>query len=190
MRILGKKIRVRLAFTLLIGCVFSNVAIRAANTNLSTDLGQFPPVQATSLEKTKLRLPQELSAPMNLVIISFAREQQQQVDTWAAAARQVQPAHVHFNYYELMTMSSENLLYRWWFDAALRSNTANKDMRNRILTAYVSKHKFRMSLRIQDEKQVVAMLVDRSGKVYWRTDGPCTGENKSALLSALAGNGL
>jgi hypothetical protein len=148
--------------------------------------GQFPAIQATSLDGAKLHLPQEFSGQLNLVVISFAREQQQQVDTWIPAARKIQAAHSEFNYYELLTMSRVNLLSRWWFQGSLRSDTTDKDLRSRILVAYVSKHKFRESLHIANEKKIVAALVDRTGKIYWREDGVCTPEKTEALLGILA----
>ncbi len=171
-------------------CFFTGFALQNVPKLSNPRLGQFPAVQATSLDKRKFHLPQDFAGQLNLVVISFAREQQHQVDTWIPAAQQIQSAHRQFRYYELPAMSSENLLYRWWFDAALRSNTTDKDLRSRILTAYVNKHKFRISLQIANEKQVVAVLVDRTGKVFWRANGSCTEQDKTELLAALKANGV
>ena len=173
-------------FLALIVCCFAYAAVAGG----APAPGQFPVIQATSLNNAKLHLPQDFSGQLNLVIISFAREQQHQVDTWIPAAQQIQTAHANFSYYELPTMSSENLLYRWWFDTALRSNTAEKDLRSRILTAYVNKHKFRESLQIGSERKAVAVLIDRTGKVFWRASGNCTEQDKVSLLSALGANGV
>jgi hypothetical protein len=152
-------------------------------------LGQFSPIQATSLDGAHMDLPANFSGQLNLVIISFAREQQQEVDGWISAARKIEASHNQFRYYELPTMSRENLLYRWWFDQALRSNTTDKDLRSRILTAYVNKHAFTKSLDIKNEKQVVAILVDPNGHVYWRADGAYKDADMAAILSALATHG-
>lgn len=151
--------------------------------------GQFSRIQATSLDGTRMNLPADFSGQLNLVIISFAREQQQEVDSWIPAARKIEAAHSQFRFYELPTMSRENLLYRWWFDEALRSNTTDKDLRSKILTAYVNKHTFKKSLDIGNEKRVVAVLVDAKGQVYWRADGSYSDPDMSALLSVLAAHG-
>ncbi len=179
----------RVVLVLLILCILPAVFLRGATTD-ARNLGQFPAIQATSLDNAKLHLPKDFSGQLNLVVICFAREQQQEVDTWISAARQLHAAHRNFSYYELPTTSREDLLYRWWFDAALRTDTADKDMRSRILTAYVSKHNFHKTLDINNEKRVVAVLVDQSGKVYWRAEGSCTEEAKLALQSTLAANGV
>ena len=178
-----------LVFVLPILWILLGLFGKGATTTPAAVLGQFPAIQATSLDGARLNLPANFSGPLNLVIISFAREQQQQVDSWIPAARQIESAHAKFRYYELPTTSRENLLYRWWFNGALRSNTTDKDLRSRILTAYVSKGAFKKALHIANEKRVVAILVDQKGRVYWRADGSYTDPEMPALLSALATNG-
>jgi len=163
---------------------------RAATVAPATSPGQFLAIQATSLNHARLNLPQDFGGQLNLVIISFAREQQQEVDTWIPTSQQIESSHSKFRYYELPTMSRENPLYRWWFNAALRSNTTDKDLRSRILTAYVNKRAFKHSLHIANEKQIVTVLVDRKGRVYWRADGPSTDQDKAQLLAVLKTHGL
>ncbi|MGO8717957.1 MAG: hypothetical protein ACLQMO_01910 [Acidobacteriaceae bacterium] len=164
--------------------------VQGATSTPPAEVGQFPAIQARSLDGAHLNLPAEFSGQMNLVIISFAREQQPQLDSWIPAAKQIESAHTKFRYYELPTMSRENVLYRWWFDAALRSNTTDKNLRSRILTAYVGKRAFRKSLHIANEKRAVAILVDRKGRVYWRADGPYTEQDMAAIQALLATNGV
>jgi hypothetical protein len=178
--------RVRLLFCLLIVCCLSGFSQSTSAHAPITDAGQFPAVQAVSLSGTRFDLPQNFGGQVNLVVISFAREQQQAVDSWLPAARQLEATHNQFRYYELPTMSRQNLFYRWWFDAALRSNTTDKDLRSRILPAYVNKRKFLRSLHIRNDKNVVAILIDQSGRVLWRGDGPYTEQKKQALIAALA----
>lgn len=165
----------------------------AASAGLSAqpiDFGQFPSISATSLENIHMELPRDFAGKLNLVIISFAREQQKESDTWLPLARQIQSAHRNFSFYELPTLSRVNVLYRWWFNASLRSDTTDKQMRSRILIAYLDKRNFRKALHVSSEKQIVALLVDKTGKVYWRADGVVTAQSKQSLLSAVASNGL
>lgn len=180
----------RTVFSLLIFCLLAGSFAQGSTPAAATALGQFPAIEATDLDHARLNLPQDFAGQLNLVIVSFAREQQQDVDTWIPAARQIQSGHSKFRFYEPLIMSRENFLYRWWFNAALRSNTTDKDLRDRILTAYVSKTAFKRSLHIANEKNVVALLVDQKGRVYWRADGPCTDEGTRQLLSAIQANGL
>jgi len=175
---------------LLIACFLPCLVVLGATTATAPEPGVFPSIHATSLDGKKVHLPQDFSGQLNLVLISFTREQQKEVDTWLPLARRIQSAHGNFSYYELPTTSRDDLLYRWWFDSSLRSNATDKDLRGRTLTAYVSKHSFHKKLHITDEKRMVAVLVDRSGKIYWRADGSLTGQAQLALQSALAANGV
>src|SRR5579875_1356715 len=68
----------------------------------------FPAVSATNLNNGKLHLPQDFSGQLNLVILSFAREQQHDVDSWIPAAKEIQSKHEKFRYYELPVLSGEN----------------------------------------------------------------------------------
>lgn len=175
----------RLLLSLLMAYFLSSSALPGAATAPAADMGQFPAVQAANLDSTQFALPQNFGGQVNLVVISFAREQQETVDSWIPAARQLEAAHGKFRYYELPTMSRENIFYRWWFDAALRSNTTDKDLRSRILTAYVNKHKFLRSMHIANDKNVVAVLIDQSGRVSWREDGAYSEQKGQTLISAL-----
>lgn len=179
----------RLALVLPILWIFAGLFVQSATSAPAAAIGEFSAIQATSLDGAHMNLPANFSGQLNLVIISFAREQQQAVDSWIPAARKIESAHSQFRFYELPTMSRENLLYRWWFDESLRSNTTDKDLRSRILTAYVNKHAFKKSLHIENEKRVVAILVDQKGTVYWRADGPYADSDAPAILSVLAAHG-
>ncbi len=178
-----------LVFVLPFVCVLLGMFAWGAAGTPAMELGQFPTIQATSLNGAHLNLPANFSGQLNLVIISFTREQQQEVDSWIPAARKIESAHAKFRYYELPTASRENLLYRWWFNGALRSNTTDLELRSRILTAYVGKRAFKKSLHIANEKKAVAILVDQKGHVYWRADGSYREQDMPAILSALAANG-
>lgn len=179
----------RLTIVVAIVWILVGLLVQGATTPPAPALGEFSTIQATSLDGVHMDLAANFSGQLNLVIISFAREQQQEVDSWIPAARKIESAHGQFRYYELPTMSRENLLYRWWFNEALRSNTTDKDLRSRILTAYVNKRAFKKSLHIENEKRVVAILVDPKGHVYWRADGSYKDADTPALLSVLAAHG-
>ena len=173
----------------LLACSFHGMSLSVPANAPAIDLGTFPPVDATSLDKARLELPRDFGGSLNLVMISFAREQQHEVDTWLPAARLLESEHPKLLYYELPTTAWENLLYRWWFNSALRSNNTDPALTSRILTLYVSKGPFRQSLRIPNEKQIVILLVDRTGHVLWRTEGVFTSEKNQSLQSAVVANG-
>lgn len=157
-----------------------------AQTNgAAPSLGEFPVVSATNLDKARFELPKDFGGEINLAMVYFAREQQRDVDTWLPKAKQLEATHAGLRFYELPTTARENLVYRWWFNSALRSYTADTALDGRILTLYVSKGKFRKALNIQNEKQIVTVLVDRSGRVLWRANGAYDETKGQSLDKAL-----
>ena len=151
----------------------------------ATGLGNFPSVEANSLNKERFLLPQDFGGQVNLVLISFAREQQAAVDSWLPTAKKAEQQNSDLCYYELPTTAKENLLYRWWFNSALRSNNTDPALNGRILTLYVSKSQFLHALHIPNEKQIVVLLVDRSGTVLWRQSGAYTASKAASMAAAV-----
>lgn len=150
----------------------------AAAQAAADDQAIFPTVDATSLNKDHLVLPAGFGGELNLVMISFAREQQFEVDSWLPAARRMERQYPQTHYYELPTTARENLLYRWWFNSALRSNS-DPALDGRILTLYLSKGAFLRALHIPNEKHIAVLLVDRTGHVLWQAEGAfTTGKNQ------------
>lgn len=164
------------------------LAVQRNDAGSTSAAGQFPSIQAKSLDGKQFHLPQDFGGQVNLVIVSFAREQQHIVDSWVPAAREMEAAHLNLRYYEIPAMSRQNFFYRWWFDAALRSNTVDTQLRTRILTAYVNMHTFLASLHIKNEKNVTVLLIDHSGRVLWQTAGLYTAEKQASLDATLTAN--
>lgn len=181
----------RVALGLLAACLLPCLLLPGAGTNAATEHAvHFPAVRATSLNKTQMRLPGDFGGQVNLVIISFAREQQHDVDSWLPAARKLEEAHGKFRYYELAAMGDRNILYRWYFNAALRTYTTDSTLRSRTLIVYQSKRQFRDALAIPNDKKAVAVLVDKTGRVLWRADGGYSDADMKTLQAAVAASGV
>ncbi|MGC2498622.1 MAG: hypothetical protein WA374_12830, partial [Acidobacteriaceae bacterium] len=53
-----------------------------------------------------------------------------------------------------------------------------------IVPLFVDRHTFQQDLAIPNEKQVVALLVNRQGQILWRASGPMTPDKRAALMAA------
>ncbi|HVW76790.1 MAG TPA: hypothetical protein VHB45_04200 [Alloacidobacterium sp.] len=146
----------------------------------------FPAIAAESLDKTKINLPSGFEGKVNLLLISFQPEQAQEVESWMPTAQALQHMNFQFRYYKMPVSNQENMLFRWWDSSSLRSVETDPETWHWIIPLYVNKQQFRQSLRISDEKQPVAALVDKSGQVLWKSSGPLTEEKKTELSSAVA----
>ena len=144
----------------------------------------FPPVTSYSLDKQKVSLPGELEGQTNLLLISFKPEQEQDIDSWLPAAEALQHSSFQFRYYQLPIAEKENFVFRWWESSSMRSDQTDPETWHWIIPIWLDRKKFLEDLQIPNEKEVVALLVDRQGHVLWRASGPMTPESRASLMTA------
>lgn len=171
-------------------CIFATFALTVALTSSAQPPAIFPQLTATNLAKQKMKLPEDFAGTRNLLLIAFEREQQKDIDTWLPAVKDIESTHPTFRYYELPAIGRSNPLFRWYLDSSMRSGIPDNVARSRTITLYVDKQSFRHTLDIPSESAISALLVDKSGKVVWRSTGDLTEEKKANLLAELQAAGV
>ena len=146
----------------------------------------FPTLTSYSLDKAKVNLPSDLEGKVNLLLISFEPEQSRDIDTWMQTAQALQHMNFQFRYYRMPVSNQENFIYRWWDTSSLRSVETDPETWHWVLPLYTNKNDFRRDLNIPNEKEIVLLLVDKTGQVLWKTTGRMTGEKKTSLTNAVA----
>jgi hypothetical protein len=142
-----------------------------------------PRVTAYALDRAKVTLPTDFTTPLNLLILSFQRDQQSVVDGWLPQlTASVNP---RVQTWLLPVSAPENGLYRWWLNASLRSSLPESQPRRYTVPLYVNKVQFLRSLQVNSEREVVLLLTDKTGRVLWRVTGPVTDAKVAALTSFL-----
>jgi hypothetical protein len=136
-----------------------------------------PPVTAYALDRAKVTLPADFAAPLNLLILSFQRDQQSVVEGWLPALSSGGTVQT----WVLPISQRENGLYRWWLNASLRGSLPPDQPRRYTVPLYVNKAQFLRSLQVSSEEEVVLLLTDKAGHVLWRSAGPVTDSKKAAL---------
>ena len=170
------------AILMIAGFLGSDAADLAAENSTSAADGTFPQMTATNLADQTLSLPADFAGERNLLLIAFEREQQKNVDTWIHQMKRFE-ASPGFRYYELPTIEKMNSMVRWFINGGMRRGIPDPAARARTITLYIDKAPFCEALNITDEKQIYAILVDRSGRVLWRAAGDFD-EAKAASLQA------
>jgi hypothetical protein len=146
----------------------------------------FPSVSAYALNKARVDLPAGLAGQVNLLLLSFEREQDKDVNTWLPPAKDLQKTNPALQVYILPIFNRENLLYRWWENSSLRSGVSDPEWLQFTVPLYVDKPRFLRELKIPSDHAVVVLLIDKAGKLLWRSDGPITNEKQASLVAALA----
>lgn len=147
----------------------------------------FPNITAYSLDKQKVNLPGGLEGQLDLLLISFEPEQQKDIASWMAAAQALQHSSFQFRYYLMPVSGRENFVFRWWETASMRSDETDPVTWHWTIPLFVDRKQFLDDLQIPNEKQVVALLVDRQGRVLWRSSGPITRDKRASLMTAAHG---
>ncbi|MGA7521164.1 MAG: hypothetical protein WBW84_01695 [Acidobacteriaceae bacterium] len=146
----------------------------------------FPTVSGYNLNKDKVSFPSGMEGQTDLLLISFAAEQQKEIDSWLPAAQALQHSNFQFRWYELPISGRENFVFRWWQTSSIRSDQTDPETWPWIVPLFVDRHKFQQDLAIPNEKHVVALLVNRQGQILWRASGPMTPDTRATLMAAAA----
>jgi hypothetical protein len=162
----------------LVGCLLAPLEAQQAQQ------ATFPPITSWSLDKEKITLPGEFQGQIDLLLLSFREEQQNDINSWMSTAQALQHLNFQFRYYQLPVAEKENFIFRWWETSSMRSDQTDPEALHWIVPLWVDRKKFFQSLDIPNDKQVVVLLVDRQGKVLWRATGPMTPDNRTALMNA------
>jgi hypothetical protein len=134
-------------------------------------LGRFPSVEGSSLEGEHFTLPADFKGGLNVVLVAFRREQQDDVDSWTPFLKTVVGSRPGVRVYELPTLGRRYRLMRPFIDGGMRRGIPDAAVRATTITLYIDKDPFRESLRLPEEDRIYVLLVDRQGKVYWRAEG-------------------
>jgi len=146
---------------------------------------QFPTVTGSNLQRKTLSLPRDFQGELNLVLIAFQQWQQTQVDTWIPFVRQLEEANSKVRYYELPTIQHRNALARTLINEGMRAGIPDPVARERTITLYLDKIAFREALQLPSEDEIYVLLLDRKGRVLWRTEGAFTQEYGESLAVAV-----
>src|ERR1700753_4524337 len=94
-------------------------AVAPSQTSITPRTAFLPPVTAYALDRAKVTLPADFTAPLNLLILSFQRDQQSVFDGWLPV---LTPGAPSVQTWQLPISPRANGLYRWWLNASLRTS--------------------------------------------------------------------
>jgi hypothetical protein len=146
---------------------------------------RFPEVRGSSLSGEELNLPADIGAEYALVMIAFQQYQQVEINTWLPLARELAGRYPQLVYYEFPTIDRLNPAARAFIDGGMRAGIPDPVARATTVTLYLDKTAFREVLDIPGEDQIVIMLINQEGEVFWRTEGPASETSLEEVASIL-----
>ena len=166
----------RLSLIALVGSIAIAVlpSVQAQSGSTADSLAQFPRVEGTNLEGRHFVLPSDLGGSLNVVLVAFKREQQNDVDTWTPFLKATLATRPGLRTYELPVLGRRYRLMRPFIDGGMRRGIPDAAVRAATITLYIDKSPFRDALHLPDEDRIYVLLVDHQGRVQWRGDGTFT----------------
>jgi len=146
---------------------------------------RFPEVEGSNLEGRRFSLPNDFGGELNIVLVAFRREQQDDVNTWAPFLEATAGKHPAVRAYELPTLNRSYRIVRGFIDGGMARGLPEKAARETTITLYIDKAPFKKTLGINSEDAIVTMLVSRDGRVLWRADGRHTAEAAADLAAEI-----
>lgn len=146
----------------------------------------FPPLEARNLNGKRVVLPGGLGGERNLVLIAFRRWHQALVDSWFPYLDTLMASHPELRAYELPLISSLYGLARPFIDGGMAVAIPDPKVRERTLTVYTDVGQVMVALNIPNTMTITVLLVDRQGRIFWRSEGPYSAERAAGLERALA----
>ncbi len=146
-------------------------------------LPMLPEITGKNLEGEPFTFPKDFEADLTLAFFAFKQRHQEDVDTWFPLAGELQETHgSRFAFIEFPTLPG------WWpgilqrrLDNAMYNGIPDPAQRARTITLYTDKSALRKALGIPDEKVIHVFLIEKSGQIRWRSEGPITQEAETAV---------
>lgn len=133
---------------------------------------RFPTVSGNNLDRELLEFPRDFAGDLNLIFVPFLRYQQRIVDTWVPFARELEAGHPGLVYYEMPALDDMGAMGRTYLNETMRAGILDPLSRQRTVTLYLDLTQFMRSLGMPSREDVHVLLVDRDGRILWRTTGP------------------
>lgn len=164
----------------------SRIGVGKSRLAVTQDGAHFPLVSGFNLMRTEFEFPRDFSGKYNLLFVPFQQWQQREVNTWLPAAQQLEREWQGLVYYELPTIYELPALSRTFINEGMRAGIPDQTARERTITLYLDKGRFKEALEITDENSITVLLVDSAGAIQWREKGGLSAEKLEDLRSRLA----
>ncbi|MBK5114221.1 MAG: hypothetical protein KGD59_03520 [Candidatus Heimdallarchaeota archaeon] len=141
---------------------------------------KFPEVKGKDLEGKNYIVPYDLEGEYNIVIVPFLQYQQYIVNQWTDYLANLQKKHSFFEFYEIPTLALGYTAMRFIIDGGMRAGIPDLKTRQRTITTYINKMKFKKKLGIKSEKLINIYLLKKD-EILWEEKGDLTEEKAQAL---------
>lgn len=141
----------------------------------------FPRINAYSLAKTEVVLPEMVKGKVTLIAIAFVREAQDMIDSWSIPFENRFAKNNNYTYYEIPMLDGLWRLFRGSIDGGMRAGIPMEKHMN-VVTYYGNYKQYASYLLINDINKGYVFLLDKEGIIRYRGIGFASDEDISEML--------
>ena len=135
----------------------------------SLSLGQnervFPPLEGELLSGDEVIFPADLSGSAYMVIMSFDRDQEAQIQSWIKAAKAL-PNNITL--FEVALIGKVGGIARFFIKGGMRDMEQYKSRKDKVMPFFRDADAIKAKLNITDISQVHAFLITKDGDIIWQ----------------------
>jgi CubicO group peptidase (beta-lactamase class C family) len=143
-----------------------------------------PELAVRTLQGTELKLPGDLPAAPQLLVIGFTGDARDQTESWTRQATATFGRAGKVSIFEVAVLDAPRLLHPLLVEGIRRG--IPKPLRERIAVATQQVDRWKAVAGFDDPDTAYVLLLDAQHRVIWRRTGPWSDEADEALLRELA----
>lgn len=130
-------------------------------------------------------LPEAARGRVALLLLGFTYDSRLAVEAWAKQFRARFGSQPDAAFFEIPMIGGFGRLGKWFIDSGMRKGTPKAD-HERVITVYGGVDPWKARTGYRDPKAAYLILIDKSGKVLWRHNGPYEESAFQSLAGATA----
>lgn len=159
------------------------LALAVATPTQEPGVGKVPQIAAKRLDQRQLHLPQELPAGRTLALVVFRNDQRPEVQSWIEGLRLKEGGIQWLKLPVLSDPGSEAL--RTAIEQRLLARYTTAADRERMVPVFTDRDAFVRSVGLSGHEHASVLVVDRTGNVLARVEGPFDEGKAQALRETI-----
>jgi hypothetical protein len=147
----------------------------------------FPQLVGIDLNGDRQELPKKFSKKFNIVIIGFKREQQELINPWIEAFKEIKKSNQEIDFYEMPLIYELGAFSRAWVNNGMRFGILDEEARKRTITVYTNRDQF-FKIMQMNVNQIYLLLLDNQGEILLKIEGDFSQEKLKLLSKKLNTN--
>src|SRR6056297_2746567 len=132
---------------------------------------KFPSIEAETLSQKKVVFPEVTKGKYALILVAFRRQTQGQVDSWLDPFIREFGENEEITFYEIPMISNNWKWMSGWIDSGMRAGVPQYK-HDHVATYYGKLSPYFDYFEIENTRLCYVFLLDKSGEIIWREQGP------------------